>query len=77
MSRKPFIPPPTYVEYPSQEAVATLKNMTKKEHRKIRKSKAYRKYVQPGIDRQKLRKDRLEKNGGGARALLFSIPFLR
>lgn len=61
MSKKPFIPPLPCVDLPSQEAVDLMKNMTKKELRKFKKSDAYRECVQPVIDRRKLQRKQARK----------------
>lgn len=56
MSKKPFIPPIPHVDPPSQEMMDALKSMSKKDIRKFKKSEAYKKHVQPALDREKSRK---------------------
>lgn len=53
MSKKIFVPPLPSIDPPSQETIDNLKNMTRDDHRKFKKSDAYKKYVQPVLDREK------------------------
>lgn len=75
---KPFIPPPLALEMPSQEVLARLQKMTKKENKQFTKSLAYKKYVQPieeGEKRQKRekRKEWWLKNWISIAALVLSL----
>ena len=61
MSKKPFVLPLPHIEPPSQESMDALKSMTRRERRKFKKSKAYRKHIQPVIYCDKVRKRQLQK----------------
>lgn len=47
MSKKPFVPPTPYVDFPSKESVDELSKMSKKDIKKFEKSEACRKYIDP------------------------------
>ncbi len=53
MSKKPFVPPIPHVDPPSQETIAALESMTKREQRKFKKSAVYKKHVLPVIKQDK------------------------
>lgn len=53
MSKKPFVPPTSHVDPPSQETIDALEIMTRRERRKFKRFEAFKKHVQPVIDRDK------------------------
>ena len=62
MSKKtPFVPPLPHIDSPSPETIDRLQNMTNKERKQFKKSDAYKKYVQPSLDRRKRQKRELRK----------------
>mgnify|MGYP003295646583 CR=1 FL=1 len=61
MGNKPFTPPIPHIDPPSQEAIDTLNSMTPKDCRKFKKSSAYKKHVQPVVNRDKARKRQARK----------------
>lgn len=53
MGKKSYVPPLPHIEPPSQETIDKLSSMTKKDHKEFTKSDAYKKYVQPTLEREK------------------------
>ncbi len=53
MSKKPFAPPIPRANFPDQEVIEKMENMTPKERRQFKKSAAYKKHVRPAIKRHK------------------------
>ena len=54
--KKLFFPPVQTIDPPSQEVIEKMANMSKKERKQFKRSDAYRKYVQPVLDREKAQK---------------------
>lgn len=50
MSKTPFIPPIPHIDPPDKETLEKLKNF---DHKEFEKSKAYKKYVVPVLEREK------------------------